>query len=433
MIELSARKMKRYGAIALLTALFAIATVVAFNAAIDPYGMYHAAGGTGIHAHKPAIYHRVRLAKAYELRRYAPSTVILGTSRTHVGIRPAHPAWPADARPVYNLAFDGATTKEMYYYLRHAQAMHPLRYVLLGLDNYQLNAMPATVRPDFDAQRLLYDRSLISKARLYLADLKLLASIDTVSESVATLRAQDDARAEWFAADGQRLGDVFFHQASEGFEQMGPRDYFDKIDRQEVEFKLEWRIPTRHTPKAAPVANELTSLDYIERILAFCRENNIRLLIYITPAHAHQLEIAAATGEWPTIENGKRALVRMLSDDTHRHPQQASVPLYDFSTYSSITMEALPPAGSREELRYYWESSHYKERTGDLVLNRIFGIGEVPDDFGVRLTSDNIDQAFADIRRQQHAYRAAHPADVALLRSYVADYKTRHHIPDWEN
>src|SRR3569623_3068032 len=124
--------------------------------------MYHAPGGAKNHAHKPAIYHRGRLAKAYELRRCAPSTVILGTSSTHVGIRPAHAGWPADARPVYNLAFDGATTKEMYYYHRHTQAINPLRYVLLGLDNYQLNAAPATVRTAFEAQRVLYAGSLMT-------------------------------------------------------------------------------------------------------------------------------------------------------------------------------------------------------------------------------------------------------------------------------
>src|SRR3569623_2056245 len=180
---------------------------------------------------------------------------------------------------------------------------------------------------------------------------------------------------------------------------MGPRVFFVKVDRQEVEFKLEWRIPARHTAKLAAPSDTLTSLDYIERILAFCRENHIRLLIHITPAHAQQLGIAAATGEWPTIENGKRAKVQKKTDHAHRHPQQASVPLYDFSTYSSITMEALPPAGSREELRYYWESSHYKDRTGDLVLNRIFGVGEVPGDFGMRLPSDNIAQALAAVRR----------------------------------
>src|SRR3569623_3728082 len=113
---------------------------------------------------------------------------------------------------------------------------------------------------------------------------------------------------------------------------MGPRVFFVKVDRQEVEFKLEWRIPARHTAKLAAPSDTLTSLDYIERILAFCRENHIRLLIHITPAHAHQLEIAAATGEWPTIKSGKRALVRKLSDHAHRFLQQANVPLYEIST-----------------------------------------------------------------------------------------------------
>jgi len=87
-----------------------VAVFVTVNVVVDPFGMYRILERSGFNAHKPAIQHRVRLAKAYEIRQIKPRGIILGTSRTHLGLRPSHDGWDPTARPVYNLAFDGATT-----------------------------------------------------------------------------------------------------------------------------------------------------------------------------------------------------------------------------------------------------------------------------------------------------------------------------------
>lgn len=432
MIKLSTPQACRYGWTVCLTTLLIMGVTLAFNVMVDPYGMYRLADIAGFNHHKPAIYNRVRLAKAYEVRRLQPGTVILGTSRTHLGIRPSSPSWPSDGLPVYNLAFDGATTKEMDAYLRHAQAVHPLRRVLLGLDTYHLTNAPGAVQQDFDSQLLLKDPSLWSYARVVMGDLKLLISYDTLMEGVSMLRAQEPSPAQWFSPDGQRLGEVYFHQPSEHYRTLGPRAYFDEIDKLEVRFKLAWRIPQSHNDGAelSPTANAdtVTSLGYVQRIIAFCREHDIALMVYITPAHVHQLEIASATGEWSAIEHGKRALVQLLAEDASQHPTAAAFPLYDFGSYSSITTEALPSPGSDKEMRYYWESSHFKAEVGDLVLRRIFQTGDVPTDFGVRLDKSSINDALARTREQQQRYEASHPQDVAHIQHEVVEFKRLHGI-----
>lgn len=435
MIGIDASRAKRYWLITLLAAVAMLAATIGFNIVVDPYGMYRFVEIKGFNHYKPAAYNRVRLAKAYDVRRIKPRSVILGTSRTHLGIRPAHEGWVEEAQPVYNLAFDGATTKEMFYYLRHAQSVRPLRQVVLGLDTYHLTSAPGSNRPGFDEQLLLQDESLWTKLKVYLADLKLLISFDTVVESITTLRSQSHNEAGWFAADGQRLGEIFFHQPWEDFQARGPRYYFDEIDKQEVRYKLEWRIPVKlkrnnkHVTDAK--TDDITSLGYIQRIIEFCRANNITLDIFITPSHAHQMEISAATGEWTAIENGKRELVRLVTEDGVKHPWRQPFRVYDFSGYSSITTETLPAVGGKEELKHYWDSSHFKEGVGDLVLNRLFKNDNAPADFGVMLTSDNIEKALADIRSRQQAYRSIHAEDVELVRNYVHDFKNDNHIPGW--
>jgi hypothetical protein len=81
-------------------------------------------------------------------------------------------------------------------------------------------------------------------------------------------------------------------------------------------------------------------------------------------------------------------------------------------------------------MRYYWESSHFKDNVGDMVLNRIFGAGEVPRGFGVRLDSGTMDVALLDIRAQQKTYQISHPDDIARIQREIADYKLTHHIHD---
>jgi hypothetical protein len=395
------------------------------NFVVDPFGMYRLVDLEEFNAYKPAVDHRVRLVKAYDVRRLRPQAIILGTSRSHLGLRPSHDGWDPTAKPVYNLAFDGATTNEMYQYLLHTHAVRPLRQVVLGLDTYHATLAPATARPDFDAH-LLDSPGGRALPPFIRADLKVLTSLDTLRASLATVRSQSAREPQWFAPDGQRRGEVFFRRAGEHFEQLGPRGYFEEIDRLEVGFKREGQLAANarsgRTAQAATAASE-TSLDYIRRIVAFCRAQDVDLRIFIAPEHAHQLEITAAIGEWASLENAKRALVQLLADDAARHPEAPPIPLWDFSGYSSVTTEALPKSGSRAEMKFYWDSSHFKDIVGDFVLDRLFGLSGprrgVPPDFGVRLTPATIELTLAQLRADQVTYRRGHPEDVVWIRSLL--------------
>jgi hypothetical protein len=404
-----------------LTATLLAAGVAGFNAVVDPYGMCRLVEIKGFNARKPAIHNRVRLFKAYEVLRVKPGAIVLGTSRSHVAIRMSHKAWDRTAAPLYNLAFDSATPKEMYFYLRHAYSVRPLKQVVLGLDSYQPVRTPCGVTPDFDPGLLLEDWSPASVMRMYLEGIRVLASRDTFAASIATIRSQGSDSPEWFSGDGQRMGAIFF-RLDENFKK-SPRAYFERTDRLEVGFKL-WRKPVLaglagQGPAPALHTDNETSLDYIWQIVEFCRLRRVDLRIFITPEHAHQMEIAAAAGAWPLIEQAKRDLVRLLARDAALHPGRLPVPLYDFSGYNSVTTESLPALGSNAEMRYYWDSSHFKEIVGDFVLDRLFNISDSknppPADFGVRLEPDTIDAALAGIRSAQSRYRKEHPQDIAWV------------------
>lgn len=421
------RGLNRYLVITFAAALVLLAAAVGFNAVIDPLGMYV----SGVH--KPAIYHRVRLLKAYEVRRVKPESIVLGTSRVHLGISPDHPGWSSRYRRRYNLAFDGATTKEMYAYLKHADAAGNLRHVMLGLDTYHLNASPASLRPDFDSSILMDERRLLNPPRMLLTDLKLLSSYSTTRESILLL-GTDHRQRSWYAPNGQRLGEVYFRRPTENFVVCGPRCYFDEIDRLEVTFKLGWKVPQKRLPniQSGPPRepDPVTSLGYIEKIIDYCRANDIDLAVFLTPSHVHQLELDAATGNWWSVENGKRRIVELLARDTREHVNEAPIALYDFANYNRITTERLPPRGSRDEMRYYWDSSHFKAVVGDRVLDRLLQTGAQAqgpaDDFGIELGPENIDDVITRLRRGQQEYRAGNAAAIAALNRWVADFERKY-------
>ena len=62
-------------------------------------------------------------------------------------------------------------------------------------------------------------------------------------------------------------------------------------------------------------------------------------------------------------------------------------------------------------MRWYWEHSHYRKATGDLILDRVLGHGDpdrdLPADFGVRLTGDNVDAHVARAKTDLPSWAAA--------------------------
>ena len=418
----------RYAAVAALVTVVLLAAVATFNAVVDPFGMNLLIEAKGFNAIKPGIYTRVRLFKAYEVMRVRPQSLILGTSRSHIGFSCSHEAWAQMEGPCYNLAFDGATSREMYWYLRHAYTVHPLKHVLLGLEPYQLADSLSTTRPDFDPL-VLRDPDGDMLPRWLTGDLRILTSLDTLVASVETLQDQGDTTPTWFGPDGQRLGDVFFRQVDGRFSQLSPCAYFRMTDEESVTYGTEWIVAARHNHAALraspPVDPNETSLGYVRRIMAFCRSHHIDLRIIVTPAHVHQLEIMAAIEGTTSAERKKRDLVRVVDEENARYPLQPPTPIFDFSGYSSITEEGTPALGSSAELRYYWDSSHFKQLVGDYILDRVYGVSNVarqaPPDFGVRLTDATIGPYLADQRQRQADYRRRFPSDLARLRQLVSN------------
>jgi hypothetical protein len=122
------------------------------------------------------------------------------------------------------------------------------------------------------------------------------------------------------------------------------------------------------------------------------------LRMFVTPVHAVVRVLQQGLGIGERYEFWLKELVRINKEEVAL-AGKPPLPPWDFSGPSTITREPIPAAADLTPMRWFWEHSHYRKVTGDLVLDRALGHSEreqpLPADFGVRLTGTNVDAHIA--------------------------------------
>ncbi|NET72338.1 MAG: hypothetical protein F6K62_15800 [Sphaerospermopsis sp. SIO1G2] len=358
--EITSRKFQNYAQFnkwLLLTIVISILLVVAVNLVVDPYGIYKTPNFLGINHAKIQKNSNDRLYKAIDIIRIKPVTIFLGTSRTKQGLDPNHPGL-SNSQPTYNLALDSANSYEVMRYLQHTLKNQPhLKKVIFGVDYFMFNKI-LNNRPGFNEKRL-------EKKYIIATDiLNSLFSIDSFDVSQKTVFAslkETDNRNYHFTGNGfaPYLDDTKGKH----------KDYF--------KYSLSFYLDVYHKY----IFND-QYFDNFQKIVDICRNNNIELIIFISPTHATQWETLKIAGKWEYFEKWKQKLITVT-------------PVWDFSGYNSINTEIIG-----DIMKNYVDNAHYTKPVGDLVLNRILGYqaDQVPADFGVLLTPENIESHLAKIR-----------------------------------
>ena len=102
--------------------VLAAATIV-FTVFVDPYRMFGTPSVPGLTALKPRAAEQMGIAKTYQLERVAPKTLLLGNSRTEIGLDPTSGQFPAEQRPVFNASYPGRDVCTSLLMLRDAIAV----------------------------------------------------------------------------------------------------------------------------------------------------------------------------------------------------------------------------------------------------------------------------------------------------------------------
>lgn len=394
---MTAHKFKSYIWVWLVSAILTLGMVGLFNYIVDPYGLYRTVEITGFNQQKEGVRSKIRYVKAMELPLRKPQTVIIGSSRVHDGINPQHPLLLDPAySPSYNLGIDMDRVHESLEYLKHAIVNSKIKRVIFGLDFFMFNA----------SQKVNYnfDPELVGR-KVTIGDYvkTSIFSRDAFVDSIRTIKmSHSQPERKEFLDNGFRPGNFVFYRVKN----YSALHYY-------TNYIFMSSLPSQ-TKYYADMTIDKEVFDDFEEILKICKQNNINIMLYISPAHAHlDGEGIAASGKWDMMEDWKRKIVAIS--------EKYNAPLWDFSGYNSITTEQV-----KTPMKYYWDSSHFTEVVSDLILKRmLLGRGDdIPANFGIRLSNQNIELHLAAIREDRQKYYINHGPDVDTLnQSYRAFLK----------
>lgn len=395
------RSSHRYLKINVLIFLCGMTGFVGANALVDPEGRFSLLTHPRFNQEKTEIMESGgRTPKSRALVHDPYDTLILGSSRTENGIDPHHEVFAG--KHAYNAALSGSNFYETYQVFEFARKNAKPTTVLIGLD-FLLFSSKRDVSGDFFV-------SSFAGCSPWLSDLHYLASPQTFWSAWTTVQKNRSGERSLYTDRGMRDRTRMYDPA--------------RVNHRELFIKILTRDFLVSQKTYGGFAYGLDRLDLLRAVIAECRRDGIALYLFIPPSHARDLEALRALGLYPLFEQWKRDLTQLVAEDSGRDPEARPIPLWDFSGYTSITTEDIPAANEKgKPMRWYWESSHFKKETGDLVLDRLFGhehaSRSLPEDFGVLLSSQNIEAHLAWGRDRQQRYRETHPQEVAEVEDLV--------------
>ncbi len=387
-------------------ALGMLALVALINVIVDPYDIYGWVSIAGFNSNKTQAIAESRMTKPYLIERTHPATLLLGSSRVEAGFDPESAAWPETLRPVLNLGLPGAGPYGQFRILQDALATTRPKLVLMGISFAEaqiapMHNVPGAAKPavgsvaaEFE-DRLRVAESGEANPGFRFARMKDLArtllSLSALGDSILTLLNQN-------VADRSRLTSLGFNTAADfrGLVRTdGENSLFVAKDREKIAELLQWSAEPR------------LDTESVARAIALAQQHDAEVVVVIAPVYADEMEIYRQAGVIQLYDNWRRQISDIVAAAAHN----GTVSLWDFSAISPYTTEALPlPSNRSTQLRWFWETNHFKPALGDMVIERIFGDG--PGDFGTRITPETLPREQAAQHALLQQFEETHPADV---------------------
>jgi hypothetical protein len=331
---------RRYLAIFALGVLAWAALCIAFILIVDPYGVSPVAGSWHrFNEYKPKRLDIDRSLKPYEVLRYQPRTVFLGTSRIHQSIDPAVLDGTRYA-PAYNASIPASSLQMNVSHLRtYIRLDKRLRAVVVELFLYNFVGN-RTEEPPLG----LGDR-LRDAASLFVSADALQAAVYTVTYNA------------WrgVPAHEVKAGGYFYYPP--GHDMKGPFDSFAR----EI-----WKL---HETRAGMKFYE-PAFEAVRELVRLCREHDLELVFFLTPNHAYDDYYIDSIGAWGVVEEWLRRVT-------------AEGEVYSFSQPNAWVYESVSRG-----MRYWNDPYHFTLAFGRAMELLWTGrrAGDAPDDLMMRMT-----------------------------------------------
>lgn len=368
------------------TTFLVLAASAAFNWVMNPYHVFDPPVWQGVNDRQPFLHSQERFYKACAVIRQQPQTVILGSSRADIGLSPQHPGWTE--RPVFNFGIAGASLEAVARHFEHAVAVAPVKKAVIMLDyasaETRPEARPAERDPWLDH---LQDGSRHSRtaARLHLA----LLSWSTTSTGIKTLCTR--------RADNVQLPDG----------QLDNHDCWRRLQEKQ-HANPRWNWETNFALGLIPFSGRLSvgrQWAHLQHIFDLAAQHDVEVTYVISPTHDLLWQRCIAEEGMETVLAWRAELLQQAHEGSRRLGRPMPV-IWDFALAEGAGMS---PAALMKEMKshpdhtlpLYLECSHFTQRLGDRLLDRVLLDPAGPDPAcGVRLEAHLLPGHLARLRQR---------------------------------
>ncbi len=346
---------KKFLKIVLSLSILSVLFIGGVNYIIDPFNIFH----TKILKEQFQMNERFMKIEYLEENKYKYNSYMFGSSR--IGTTPPNIINKyLDNANFYNFTISSAN---IYDYLIHLEYFIKNKYFIKNLYlQIDIDNMNAYSRSESDylrkAHPFVVGETLES---YYLSYLSGFFPFNTNGK--INLNIQRDDLTGYFIETG-----IWTKPIKEEKIRINP----EKFIQEENSFNIENKRSLKNTK-----SKDNTSA--LKKIVDLCLENDINLIVFTTPHNKNMMD--------SFMVDDYLEFLKMISSLTN---------FYDFTGYNSITTNNIN----------YYESSHYREIVGKLIAAKIFhdNLVEVPKDFGILVTKDNIDEHLKNLRKQIQDY-----------------------------
>ena len=347
-----------------------IPTVGVFNYLIDPYGMNNFVKINRVNKEKTGNTGYTYRFKTNIVRNYKFDTLMLGTSR--VGVMNPEVVNKYTNGNTFNFEVPGSITEQQYKLFLYTLKYNNIKTLVYGIDFMSFNEN-RTIKNDFKEFYKLYNK-IDNKQEI--SNYDLYFNLKTFKESAIVL-FKNILNKKSFEAK------YLFKN--------GMRDYINHTEALkngtfEIDKRIESSIKSYFKENTGTYKNYKFSYEYLKyfkKTIDYCRNNNIKVLVYIPPMYSAHFDAFNSAGYYDEFELFKKELVQITN-------------YVDFTGHNTIT----------ENKNNYWDSSHLRKELTEVVMAKLFNdnLIQVPVDFGVYITKDNIDNHLENLKEQIQNY-----------------------------
>lgn len=357
---------KKWNRILIFSVSLLLSLTMVFNYIIDPYSVFNTMQIDGINKIKNNTMSS-QITKFYTAKRSDAKVLLIGTSRTE-HINPEFLQRYTNDK-IYNLGLPGSGVDVQKKNIEYFIEKRNISMIIIGLDFFSFN--PKNIDQEAESRSSRYQDD-------YLSDyLDSLLSIKTLKKSIKTLK--DNIKNEHLGIDYTN-GWRNYENDYNLIKKYGNSHIERKVVEQIKDYSS--KIYNFNYPPFKEPSSISKPLNELKEIVQLCKENNVKLYMFISPLYSEITDLIYKRGYNETYTYWKKELSKYEN-------------IYDFSGYNSITTN----------LSNYVDGSHYQTKLAPLMFAKIFNdmSVDVPLDFGIVLNSKNIDAILKqqDLRGKQ--------------------------------